>query len=357
MKTSIFTVARLFVMTLAVVASTQVYAGCADCGGDCDGGVCCDAGACDGCEDLCCKKSTLYFGVEATYLSPQYESGNTTFSFIDPGPPAGILLGSSVSKADELNGAPRLTLGWVGERNIGIQARYWSFNNVESLVETPAPILGNQGQTLGGSNEFDAYTLDIEATKQGRWRCWDLMGTFGARYAEYEASQASTAYGAVNGDVFNLGTFHSTGFHGTGLTFSLNGIRSIKRHPCLSFYLNGRGSTLFGDAETIASASSNFSGPLGNAGAAFTAIDDSDETMFIGEIGAGLQWSRCVESFNGRFFARGGVEYQYWGTNSGNALAIAQSGTAGTSLGQAVAVGGSQNVDLIGFSLMTGFYW
>lgn len=357
LKNSLLSAARLVVVMVAAVASYQVQ------GADCTSlGACCDAAGCDGacdacCNDACCKKSTLYFGVEATYLAPIYDNGNTSFSLIDPVPPAGITFGSSVGKADELTGAPRLTLGWVGKRDIGIQARYWALNNVESSYDTPAAIVGNQGQALGGADEFDAYTFDLELTKQGCKRGWDLMGTFGIRYAEYEASKASSAYGAVNGDVFNLGTFQSVGFHGTGMTFSLNGIRQLKKHPSVSMYLNGRGSVLFGDAETIAIASSAFSGAAGNGSAVFGAIDDSDETMFIGEIGAGLQWSRCVGSYNSRFFARGGVEYQYWGTSSGNALAVAQSGTVGNSFGQAVATGGSQNLDLIGFSLMTGFYW
>ncbi len=217
--------------------------------------------------------------------------------------------------------------------------------------------MGNQIQSLGGSDSFNAYTIDAELTKGFCRRGWNLLGTFGVRYGEYDHARNNSVFGAVNGDIFALSSLQNEGFHGTGLTFSLSGLKPLKRHPCMSLYLSGRGSTLFGDARTLAIASSSFAGPAGNAQSVNGALDDRDETLFIGEIQAGLQWSRCVRSFNGRMFARVGFEYQYWGTTDGNALAVAASGTGGSSLGQVAVRGGNQNVDLVGFNVMTGFAW
>lgn len=324
----------------------------------CDRG--CDAACCDlaagsrGCGG--CRKG-FYVGVEATYLAPLYDESRALFALTDVTVPAGIAVQSDFDTAEELTGAPRITLGYVGRRGIGVQLRYWEMTSAASRNDLPDPIVGNQIQVLGGEDNFNAYTIDLELTKEFCHRGWNLLGTFGVRHANIDHGRVERVTGFVNGDVFSLGAQTGEDFHGTGLTFSLSGLKTI--NPCrgLAFYTSLRGSTIWGPATTTAITNSSFSGPGGTAGSINGAITEEDETMFIGEIGAGLQWSRCVRDFNGRMFARVGVEYQYWGTSDGFALAQSSSGTAGISDGTVRAVGGQQETNFIGLALMAGYAW
>lgn len=321
---------------------------------------CCDEDQCDALASACCPDDcgTLYAGVEATYLAPIYDSGAAAFTFTDPLGPATITLNSTFGSASErLEGAPRINLGYVGQSGLGWQARYWELTAQESVNGIPAPILGNQVQTLGGDDRFNAYTIDLELTKDFCRRNWSMVGTFGVRHAKTSRNRVNNMYGAINGDVFNLASYQREHFSGTGLTFSLSGLKTINRCRCLSLYVNGRGSTVFGEANTSAITHSSFSGPGGAAGSTNGAVDEDDTTMFIGEVGLGLQWSRYVRSFNGRMFARIGGEYQYWGGSDGNAIAVSASGSPGFSLATASAVGGEQNSHLVGLTLATGFAW
>jgi hypothetical protein len=302
-------------------------------------------------------RTGLYAGVEATYLAPLYDESSATFSLTDVIAPATITTLADFGTAEELTGAPRIVLGYVGQRGIGVQLRYWELNNATSRNNLPDPILGNQIQVLGGEDRFNAYTIDLELTKEFCRRGWDLLGTFGVRHGNIDHSRIERVTGFVNGDAFNLGAQTREDFHGTGLTFSLSGLKPISRCHGLSFYSSLRGSTLWGPAGTTAITTSTFSGPGGVGGSNNGAIVTEDETMFIGELGAGLQWSRCVSSFQSRMFGRVGVEYQYWGTSDAQAIAQSSSGTVGVSDGTVRAVGGEQSTNLIGLAVMTGFAW
>lgn len=306
-----------------------------------------------------CDRSGWFFGAEATYLAPLYSSGDSTFSLADTTgiPPVGVTLGSDFGKADDLTGAPRIVLGYTGKRGIGFQFRYWELNSALAENDFPDAIVGNQAQLLGGSDAFEAYAIDLELTREFRARGWDWLGSFGVRHAMFDQSRTTNVTGAVNDDVFSLSSWQGAAFHGTGLTFGLAGLKPI--HPCrgLSFYFNNRLSTVFGSAKTRAITNSQFSGPGGGGGSLNGAIDESDETLFILETGAGLQWSRCVRGYNSRMFARLGVEYQYWTNSGGSAFAESLSGTPGSSLGVASARGGSHDVHLVGLAAKAGFAW
>lgn len=309
-----------------------------------------------------CSKG-LYLGVEATYLAPLYDESLATFSLIDFGAGVQVNLQSEFGTAEELTGAPRIVFGYAGNNGLGIQARYWELTSSASQNDIPDPIAGSQFQVLGGEDRFNAYTIDLELTKAFCHHGWDMMGTFGVRHGSIDHQRAEQAVGAVEFaagqfDVFSMGAQTGEEFHGTGLTFSLSGLKSIK--PCrgLAFYSSARGSTLWGSAETLAVTYSNVTTPTGGGGSINGAIDTNDVTMFIGEIGAGLQWSHCANSYSGRMFARAGVEYQYWGASNGYAFAQSSSGTGpGISDGTVTALGGSQETHLIGLALMAGYAW
>ncbi len=335
--------------------STNFGSNCDEIGKFCDNG-CQTCQSDNGCG---CNPRQWYLGVEATFLAPLYDNGAAQFGLADTFGGTGVLFNSTHDKADELSGAPRITLGYGGKDGIGIQGRYWELDNgVSSFGFAPAITTGvNAGQPLGGSDSFNAYIVDLEATKEFSRGRWSLLGTFGARYAEYDRERTDSVFGVVNGDVFSLSSQQGSAFHGTGLTSSLAGLRPLKNHPCLSLYGSVRGSALFGQAESSVITHSSFSGPLSNAGSTNGAIGFDDETMFITELQAGLQWSRSVRSFNGRMFARAGFEYQFWNTKDQTAIAGSTSGTPGSSEGFALARGAGNDFDLIGFNISTGFAW
>ncbi|RMF41120.1 MAG: hypothetical protein D6753_10225 [Planctomycetota bacterium] len=294
--------------------------------------------------------------MEATYLAPLYDVAPTTFQLSDGGATT-LTTGAAFDSAEQITGAPRITLGTELGRGYGIQGRYWELTSTSSQFNAPTPILGNQLQSLGGEDSFNAYTIDLELTKEFYRRNWDLLGTVGVRHASLDHGHTASAYGVMNNDGYFLSASNGEEFHGTGLTFSLSGIRDIR--PCrgLAAYWTTRGSTIFGTAETSALTSANVSSGFGNAGSTNAAIDQQDETLFIGEFGAGLQWSRCVRSFNGRFFARTGVEYQWWDAEDGSATAQSAAGILGNSVGVATTNGAELETQFIGLSVMTGFAW
>lgn len=351
-------------LSIALTAMMTNAAMASDCAPGSFGGSekSCDSGSfdCNGCDP--CSRRSLYLGIEAVFLAPQYDgNGAATFGLQDMAGGGGVQIGGNGNSADRLTSAPRITLGWIGERGWGVQGRYWKMNNSVSSVDFPSFGAGNQIQPLGGIDAFEAYTIDLELTKQFSRGGWNMFGTLGARYADYDHSHTNSVAGSVsNGisnDAFLLGSFQNESFNGTGLTSSIAALRPFKRNPNLALFASARGSTLFGNAGTTAVAASSFGGTFGNANSVNGATDDSDETMFIGEFQTGLQWSRCTTALPGRFFARGAFEYQYWDTSNGNATAFATSGTAGSSSGSTYVTGGKQGFDLVGFSVMTGFAW
>jgi len=154
-----------------------------------------------------------------------------------------------------------------------------------------------------------------------------------------------------------LSSSQGEAFHGTGLTFGLSGLRPVGSCRGVSLYTTNRVSPVFGSSKSRAFASSSFSGPGGTAGSVNGATGYNDDTLVILETGAGLQWSRDVRGFNGRMFARLGVEYQYWTGSGGEAFAESFSGTGGSSTGFARARAGDHDFHLIGLAVMSGFSW
>ena len=121
---------------------------------------------------------------------------------------------------------------------------------------------------------------------------------------------------------------------------------------------------MFGDAGSSIDVSSYFDGTIGGGGAAGS-IEGGADAFFIGEVQAGLQWSRLVSSFNARMFARAAFEYQYWGADSGDIVGVATSGSGILvpapgilqSNGSVAASADGFNNQLVGFNLSTGFVW
>jgi hypothetical protein len=252
-------------------------------------------------------------------------------------------------------------MGYMAPNGVGIQARYWkltAFNNSNGVTDWLNPGAGNVIRLDGGTDSFSAYAIDLELAKECCYRSCNLLGTFGVRHANIDHSLVERASGTMNFDSYFMSASSSERFHGTGLTFSLSGLKSVNACKGLGVYTSARGSTLWGPAKSVANSNSSYFGAVGAATSQNGLVySESNETMFIGEIGAGLQWSKCPQSLAGRLFARGGVEYQYWGVNDPTAISGSISSQLGNSAGVVLARAGDHETHLIGFSLMAGYAW
>jgi hypothetical protein len=309
-------------------------------------------------------ESNLYMQVEGTFLAPLAdESGTGLFSITDLDGVNTVVAGTRDQYTDEFTAAPRITLGYRGKSDWGLQFRYWELDaESDSSANFPAaPANPANVDTVGSSNFFNAYTLDLELTRDMRFRETSILGTFGVRHAKLDQGSQTDAYGVVaNGnvvDAFNLTSLSGSTSEGTGLTGSLSMLRQLQRAPALSLFVSGRSSILFGDAGSFAQSSAIFTGTAGQGTDVQGAIGGIDEALFIGEIQAGLQWSKNISSFNARSFARATFEYQYWGADGDTTLAVSTQGTAAQSNGTAIATASGFDNQLIGFGLSTGFVW
>lgn len=343
--------------------------------GDCD---CGGKGKCDSC---CGRSRTVYFGVEATFLTQVGGNNNRlTWNMFDftTSPDPVLSYTSSVPNANnQMIASPRLWLGVVGCRGWGAQVRYWSRRNCATAFDPytpfkPGPSLSGDDRGFNASSCIQMYTFDAEATRELCYGCWDMLATIGYRHARLAQNQSLAGNGMVvfdpdAGDIdfFSGSALSFQKFEGDGLTFSLSGIRPTGRG--FGLYFNARGSVLWGRGAAGALASSQFVNPNAGgaviAGAEYTgALAKSNSSMFIGEIQAGIQWSRCITSFNARMFARVGFEYQYWNlTNGPYAVAAAATGEGDpadplTAL-ITTANSGSDHLSLIGVAASTGFVW
>lgn len=362
----------------------------------------------------------MYFGAEATFFSREYDLAPTSFGLSSSTPslavPPGTGIGdpgfnplewswsagtladaaaleSDFDHADQLRGAPRLTLGIVGGNGFGIQGRYWQMNDSVAMYDPVGvfPIGGGADPRFGmldrtaGADRFESYIVDLEGTKDFGFLGWNLLGTLGARYAEFDHERSNAAIGrietgALNGlsnNMYSLGTLQEASFHGTGVTSSLTGLRQLGRSN-FSLFASVRGSALWGTANSYAQADAAYDGFYGSETFSDAQLIRDRETLYITELQAGLQWSRNVRFLNGQMFARGAFEYQFWRVDGGEAAATATVGDfgvlggtlegspgspglpdylsgIGTTEGTATASSARHDFDLIGFSLMTGF--
>lgn len=100
-----------------------------------------------------------------------------------------------------------------------------------------------------------------------------------------------------------------------------------------------------------------FFGPLNAAADTQVASAEDDATMFIGKVGTGLHWSRCLGNGSGKVFSQCGFEYQYWGTTDLAATAASTVIEVDISAGTAVVNAGSNETHFLGLTVMAGYAW
>jgi hypothetical protein len=199
--------------------------------------------------------------------------------------------------------------------------------------------------------------------------------------------------GMYSNAMYSFENAYGSAMYGTGLTFSLQGLRPIGDSG-FALYAVARGSTLWGETQSFAGSSAGYDSFYGSGTSTATGFGRlNDQTYYIAEAQGGVQWSRYSRWFNGRFFARAGFEYQWWRglVNQANAAVSAGDlgnsrgvptapstdsgglpvnsggytfppnpeylGGIGTTAGGASQSGGIADFDLIGFTVGAGFMW
>lgn len=287
-------------------------AGCSSCGN----AGCNSYGS--GCSDCCYGGSGVYFGADYISVMPHVE-GDVAYSLFQGG---GVIDRSFTW--DDVD-TVRFFLGYNNDNGYGGRLRYWQFDdsaNPEAIavaggqvalaqVNNFAPytatgqLIANPGQILVAEYDLNLDVLDMEVTKQLRYRDTTFMFASGLRYAEleqqYRVSGGATPTPPGAAPTFTAALNHKHGIDAIGPTLSAEIWHPVRPCSRLSVYAAGRVSVLFGQQsqvwETIAGGAVNGS---------YSRIND-DDVLPVTEISVGSQYD-----FDSGLFIRGGWEGQIW---------------------------------------------
>jgi hypothetical protein len=227
----------------------------------CTGCVTCDS-ACDSCDNCCA--SGVFFEMELLLL--QYLRTE------------GLIVGDAAGAAEQvpssLEGAPRISLGYIGADGLGVRARYFEFHHQLEANEALSRL------------DVDTYTIDTELFERFNLDDrWDLEASFGARYVEFAETMRDQDAA--------LELRHNL-VHGFGL---IGGVELRRQVCCGAIYGRFRQSILAEDRTRI------------NTG---SGTDTSLDTVVgISEINIGYELSRNLSNGSLVYFRVGG-EYQMW---------------------------------------------
>jgi hypothetical protein len=296
--------------------------------------------ACSGgqCGDQCGGRGWVA-GVEATFLRPNIRNEVITFE-------NAYSTFTSTRSADfnEMIGAPRIWLGVENDCGWGTRVRFWTFNGSSHGVD----LFGrdpnfNDAQLASACETLRAYTIDWEITKRGCIGNWELLPSFGVRYAYREIGESFL----LNSRAEDLSSFTSLSDRagGTGITLGLEAARPIG--DCgLALCGSIRGSFLWGDA------SNQYLGQMStdtaNVLQGFASGTNTNLNIF--ELQLGFRWSRRIECVCSEVFTTLMFEYQLWDNNGCANPAFVQGIDTNLVYGQTL----SQRVEFAGIAWAIG---
>ncbi|MBW3596337.1 MAG: hypothetical protein KY475_03570 [Planctomycetes bacterium] len=274
----------------------------------------CNGCACNPCPS-CCRTSGLYGGAEALWIKPHFQDESAFV--ID-----GSRLDEVVPFDYDFEASPRFWLGYVGCSGLGARARYWTFDgdstasgvfvdDGEAFAFSAGDVLRRRlaagpGDAAFAQHDLELETIDLEATQQFNRANLMMLAGAGLRYVRVEQDylvQFTDPLGPQDS------LLHNHDFEGIGPTAALELWRPIGGYG-FSLYGALRGSVLFGELNQQITETTG--------GLVFTERrHDVDETLAIGEVALGLQWTGAG-IYNTDFFVRSGWEGQYW-NGAGNA--------------------------------------
>ncbi len=330
----------------------------------------------DGCCDTCCSpcspscgcakcrpRRILVVGTEAVFLDVDLNGQRVNYQFDDFGnSPSSALFGPAYGDGsiDDFYIVPRLWLGVQGEC-WGVVGRYFHMRVGEHSHDPFDPSVGVGEQSFDTNSIFEAYYTDLELTRNFCCHGCKSQLSFGARYAMIEHDENIYARSVSDDGLLTGYGRANRQAHGTGLTFGLNGRKPLFCNSCAHWFYNVRSSILWGcirngvESDATATGTGAYSGTID--GAAVAVNDD----LFIGEVQLGIEWDFALRCLPAKSFFRAAFEYQYWDASTGFATSGSVAGFGNPQSPNAVvAVNTSAPgliVDLIGFSVGTGFTW
>jgi hypothetical protein len=278
-------------------------------------------GDCVSCGQVgCSRRNYLYAGFEATFLQPRFES-DVALTVMDSD-------GTSFENVSDtefdysLEFSPRVFIGVECCDGIGVRTSWWQFDHAAADASAQPPTNGFgrvstppfgdveiaatvPTDTLTASAGLKAYTIDVDLTKCGAFRSWDLGFACGLRYAHIE--QHYLAELVAPGDVLQDRIDFQHDVEGFGPTIALSS--AVPLTQCVDLFCNGRGSLLFGEGNSRFNAGEDLdlTTPFTT-----TQIDNRDDLLPIAEAQIGLRWNGPLRCRIWRSFMTLALEGRFW---------------------------------------------
>lgn len=206
--------------------------------------------------------------------------------------------------------APRGWVGYVNKSGLGVRGRIFDYYSgaTQTLTFDALGGLVGAGSTLTESSILALRTFDLELTQEVDFRYWNFTTFGGARYGQ-AYGQVNTTAVVVPGAILAGGTFAgntTNTFYGVGLTGGLQAERALTESGAFSFFINGRGSMLYGGNQSTVVAL-----PAGGAAGATATRSGNNAFLNIWELSVGPQYN-YVTAGGARLSFRMGLETQLW---------------------------------------------
>ncbi len=313
------------------------------------------------CCDPCCNPIRFYTGAEAAILFPILSSSTASVMAADSITQFSVDQGTA-SLEGNLNLSPRVWFG-LQRGKWGVETRFFNFNDSEHYFSPEQPHIARNYSSM---ERIQAWTADVEVFK--KWCTHhgdDRRMSFGFRWADLESSNESTMDYFTN-NTFALATaMSSRKFSGPGVTLALSGAHRsdlcCTEADCCSVlkcYWGIRGSVIIANVTNYAHTDAVVFDPVLPATAATinTGVGEGDDTAFLAEANLGLLYEHPLACSPATFFVRGGVEYQFWGSDGAFAAAGSSAFSNNVTI-SSYANSDDLNLQLIGGVLGFGLTW
>lgn len=295
-------------------------------------------------------------GVESTFLFPILDSGNAAILVEDFFNGFNTFYSTNeVDLDDNMFVSPRI---WVGLQHCsgwGVNARLFWLGDSDSVFSPDTPFFL---QSHNATSRLQAKTFDVELTKSWCNYYGDARNfAIGFRHASLEASELVEAHAIANGDFAQAMGMTERYFDGSGFTLAYGGSKCCCSG--LSCFFDFRGSFLWGTMRNSAQTTAWVFDPgivPGTANDFSTAVAETDDMTFIGEIKLGVRWDHQLQCCCARAFISTAVEYQYWHADGGYAAAGSTAFTDDVQI-TALATAGDLDMHMIGLTIGTGLLW
>jgi hypothetical protein len=240
-----------------------------------------------------CRSEGIIFSAEVVFVDVRMGDGDDLAArLLESQASSDLLIPNLDPNPDP---AARLALGWQTCEGLGIQARFWEFENTVSTSVPQADAMTDPDLV---THAWDVFVFDVEVMRNAMVNeVWDTSLSAGYRFTEYEEG-AELRRGEALFDGMRTGSV-STRYIGNGLTAAGGLRRQLARR--FSVMVNGRVSFLLGSASHEPGDSDLFTQSLDE--------DFDARYIFESQLGASYEHPICG---GGLWFVRGGYEVQYW---------------------------------------------